>query len=315
MPIQLTEQALRKIFPKAPQAVLDDFMHKQHLLDKAGVNHTRTRLAHFFANIEHETGGFTIPNLTESTKYSAKRACQVWPSRYHSEAECYQKVGSWAGDPDFGKKLLDVTYGGRMGNRPGTHDGSNYIGRGGPQWTGRDGYLELERRTGLPAVSSPEVAARLDKQTEVCTAFWDWKRLNETADAGNLKATRKRWNGGYIGMADVESRLQGNDPYIKVLQNVESNVLVMKTLPGEPPTKVPPPEVVKAATDKERKVIATSTLGEAATVGTKTVTEQETKPMTNYVIEWTLIGAFAAAFIVAVVLIYKKREAIKSNWF
>jgi len=43
------------------------------VLDAAGITHTRTRLAYFFANIEHESGGFTIPSLTENTRYTAER--------------------------------------------------------------------------------------------------------------------------------------------------------------------------------------------------------------------------------------------------
>jgi len=72
-PIQLTPQAMRQIFPRAPQAVLDAFVAKQSVLDAAGITHTRTRLAYFFANIEHESGGFTIPSLTENTRYTAER--------------------------------------------------------------------------------------------------------------------------------------------------------------------------------------------------------------------------------------------------
>jgi predicted chitinase len=48
--------------------VLDAFVAKQSVLDAAGITHTRTRLAYFFANIEHENGGFTIPSLTENTR-------------------------------------------------------------------------------------------------------------------------------------------------------------------------------------------------------------------------------------------------------
>lgn len=56
---------MRPIFP---QAVLDAFVAKQGVLTKAGINHTETRLAYFFASIEHECGGFTIRNLTENVR-------------------------------------------------------------------------------------------------------------------------------------------------------------------------------------------------------------------------------------------------------
>jgi hypothetical protein len=118
---------MRQIFPRAPQAVLDAFVAKQSVLDAAGITHTRTRLTYFFANIEHESDGFTIPNLTENTRYTAERMVQVWPNRFPSAAAVRAKYGAADG---WQLKAFDDIYGNRMGNRPGSHDGSTYIGRG-----------------------------------------------------------------------------------------------------------------------------------------------------------------------------------------
>src|SRR3954471_5277620 len=92
-------------------------------------------IAHAMAQFSHECGAGT--DMTENINYTAKRACEVWPSRFRDEADCFSKVGSFAGDPDFRIKLIDNVYGGRNGNRPGTHDGSTFIGRGLSQVTGR----------------------------------------------------------------------------------------------------------------------------------------------------------------------------------
>jgi predicted chitinase len=206
--IKLTNESMRAIFPRAPQAVIDAFVAKQGLLTKAGINATRVRMAYFFANIEHECGGFTIPNLTENIGYTAARMAQVWPNRFPSASSVQAKYGTEAG---WQKAAFDDIYGRRMGNRPGTSDGSTYIGRGGPQWTGRDGYAALERLTGLPAVAIPAVASQLDKQPEVCVAFWQWKNLNRFADAGDFVGCVKAWNGGQNGMADRRAQMAGND--------------------------------------------------------------------------------------------------------
>jgi predicted chitinase len=96
-------------------------------LDAAVITHTRTRLTYFFANLEHESGGFTIPNLTENTRYTAERMVQVWPNRFPSAAAVRAKYGTADG---WQLKAFDDIYGNRMGNRPGSHDGSTYIGRG-----------------------------------------------------------------------------------------------------------------------------------------------------------------------------------------
>lgn len=229
--IKLTATDLRAMLPRAPQVVIDAFASKQDLLTKAGINASRARMAYFFANIEHECGGFTIPNLTENINYTAARMAQVWPSRFKSAADVQQKYGTGAG---WQKRAFDDIYGNRMGNRPGTSDGSRYIGRGGPQWTGRDGYANLQRLTGLPAVDHPEVATRLDLQPEVCVAFWTWKNLNRFADAGDFVGCVKAWNGGTNGLADRRHLMAGNDPIIQRLETVNS------IAPTVPDPKKPP---------------------------------------------------------------------------
>ncbi|MFC0243696.1 glycoside hydrolase family 19 protein [Rhodopseudomonas telluris] len=234
MPIKLTAADWRAIFPRAPQQVVDAFAAKQAVLDKAGITATRTRLAYFLANVEHECGGFTIPTLTENINYTAARMAQVWPSRFKSAAAVVAKYGAARG---WQAKAIDDIYGNRMGNRPGTSDGSRYIGRGGPQWTGRDGYAALERITGLPAVMNPEIASRLDLQPEICAAFWQWKGLNRYADAGDFAGCVKAWNGGSNGMADRKAQMAGNDPIVRRLQVVSDQAAAIPDVKAAPVTK------------------------------------------------------------------------------
>lgn len=228
--IELTAAAMRQMFPNAPQAAIDAFVAKQNVLTNAGINKTRDRLAYFFANIEHECGGFTIPNLTENINYTAARMAAVWPNRFKSAAAVQAKYGTGTG---WQKRAFDDIYGSRMGNRPGTSDGSTFIGRGGPQWTGRDGYEALERLTGLPVVADPSIASRLDMQPEICAAFWAWKSLNRFADAGDFTGCVKIWNGGTNGMADRLSLMAGNDPILKRLGSLDAAAVAL------PPTPVP----------------------------------------------------------------------------
>lgn len=245
--IKLTAESMRAIFPRAPKAVIDAFVAKQNLLAKAGINASRVRMAYFFANIEHECGGFTIPNLTENINYTASRMAQVWPNRFANAEAVQAKYGT---SPGWQKKAFDSIYGNRMGNRPGTSDGSTYIGRGGPQWTGRDGYAALERLTGIPAVAKPELASQLDMQPEVCTAFWVWKDLNRFADTGNFVGCVKAWNGGTNGLADREHLMAGNDPIIKRLEIVETIAPTLgeeKTPTLTPVPKPAPPSITAPA--------------------------------------------------------------------
>ncbi|MDF3809254.1 MULTISPECIES: hypothetical protein [Rhodopseudomonas] len=216
--IKLTASDWRAIWPRAPQQLIDAFAAKQAVLDAAGITASKVRLAYFCANIEHECCGFTISNLTENINYSAARMAVVWPNRFKNAGDVVAKYGT---APGWQRRAFDEIYGNRMGNRAGTSDGSRYIGRGGPQWTGRDGYAALQRITTLPAVDNPNIVSRLDLQPEICAAFWQWKNLNRFADAGDFKGCVRAWNGGNNGMADRLAQMAGNDPIIQRLALVE----------------------------------------------------------------------------------------------
>lgn len=324
MTIQLTPEAMRAMFPRAPQQVLDDFVANQDVLTKAGVNHTRTRLAFFFANLEHETDGFTIRGLTENINYSADRAAQIWPGRFRdsngvpSAAVVRAKYGT---APGWQQLMFDDVYGNRMGNRPGTRDGSRFIGRGGPQWTGREGYEALQERAGLPAVERPAEAARADRQAVVCAAFWAWKNMNPKADVGDFRGVVRAWNGGYIGLQDRQHRYAGNDPIIARLAEVDRLMPAVKELPGKPPTSTPPKEVVNEATKRERQAqaggIGTAGAG-GANEAVKTGTEQPNKPGAAFlppVVAWSLVGVGVAVLVIATILVARKKAAIIKNWF
>jgi putative chitinase len=300
MPIQLTPEGMRAIFPKAPQPVIDAFIAKQNTLADAGVNFTRPRLADFCANIGHECNDFTIPGLKENINYSAERMAQVWPNRFKSADAVRAKYGT---APGWQLKAFDDIYGGRMGNRAGTSDGSRYIGRGGPQWTGRDGYAECGRRTGLPALSVPDSICAYDVQPEVSAAFWSWKDLNPKSDAGDFTGLVKRWNGGTNGLADRKSR---RARYLDIVKN----------LPGSPPTPEPPKHVIDAATTKERATrnagIAT---GGAGAAHEATVAADVNKPLLSPIVTYSLIGVGVAVILVATFLIVRKKAAVVRNWF
>lgn len=314
MTIQLTAAALRAIFPRAPQAVLDAFLAKQDVLTKAGVNHTRPRLAYFFANIEHECGGFTIKNLTENINYTAERMAAVWPNRFASAAAVRAKYGS---EPGWQLHAFDDIYGNRMGNRPGTRDGSTFIGRGGPQWTGRDGYEECAKRTGMPAVTVPEDVSDFDKQPEVCAAFWDWKGLNRFADTGNFTGAVKVWNGGTNGLADRQALMAGNDPILAKLANVDTLMPVIKSLPGAPPTAKPPADVIADATKNERRARTGAVAGGLASGGHEVAKETTgTAPsVLPSVAVYSALGLFIGVAVVATLLIVRKKAAVVANWF
>lgn len=232
MPIKLTATALKQIYPRAPQAVIDAFVsvEGQNRLHSAGITDNAQRLAVALAHCHHETSGFSIPKLTENINYTAERMAAVWPNRFATPATVRYKYGTAKG---WQKKAIDDIYGNRMGNRPGTSDGSDFIGRGGPQITGRNGYSEVGKRAGLPLETEPELACLPENQPAILAAFWSWKNLNIQADNGGVDATVRPWNGGINGLADRRAQFARILPIVKKLA-------VVPDLPEAPKPKPTP---------------------------------------------------------------------------
>lgn len=227
MVLTVTEADWRALWPRAPEAVIRAFADQPGPLDRAGITETRTRLAYTLANVEHECDGFTIRDLTENIRYTAERMAEVWPDRFDSADAVRAEFGTGKG---WQLRAFDDIYGGRMGNREGTRDGSTYIGRGGPQVTGRDGYRQVGRRCGLDLEGHPELATRPEHQPAILAAFYEWKGLSRWADAGKFEAFVRAWNGGTNGMADRRDRMAGNEPIIRRLRSTVRTFSVLEAL-------------------------------------------------------------------------------------
>jgi putative chitinase len=149
------------------------------------------RLCHWLGQFAQESRGFT--DLEENLSYSAERLCKVWPTRFPT----LKSALPYARNPEA---LANKVYSFRMGNdEPG--DGWRYRGRG-PQLTGKENYGNAERRTGLPLLSNPDLAAQPENFVLLACDYWDAKNCNQAADADNLVLVTKRINGGSIGIQE-----------------------------------------------------------------------------------------------------------------
>lgn len=157
-------------------------------------------IAHAMAQFSHECGAGT--EMTENIHYTPERACVVWPSRFSSAADCLHKVNAFVGDPTFPVKLIDNVYGTRMGNRPGTHDGSNFIGRGLSQTTGREGYTKLAAKTGLDLINHPDLVSSAANALECGVADFILCGCLPFAASDDIQGVTKHLNGGFIGLAE-----------------------------------------------------------------------------------------------------------------
>lgn len=168
---------------KADKVYLAALFDGQPQIEAAGIN-TPLRLAHFLAQIFHETGGLTV--LRENMKFSAKRIQAVWPTR--PEAVRY------AGNPEG---LANSVYANRMGNGPpSSGDGFRYRGHGFMQTTGKSAFAKYGKRMGVDLVSNPDLI--LDPRYALMPALFEWQDMgcNALADRNAIKQIGNAINRG-----------------------------------------------------------------------------------------------------------------------
>ena len=167
---------------------------------------TTSLVAHAMSQFSHECNNGST--LVENINYSPDRASAIWPGRFSSGADCLAKVGCNAGDPAFPIKLLDLVYGNRNGNRPGTSDGSKFIGRGLAQVTGRDNYEYLGKKFGLNLVDQPELVNDPEHALKCGIAIFIKCGCLDPAQNDNVAGVTKRLNGGSVGLDDRTLKLE-----------------------------------------------------------------------------------------------------------
>lgn len=200
MPVKITLPQITFLAPNAHTGYRNAFPTAQAVLDRYGISVNSLRVAHFLAQVLHESGGLTVH--FENLNYSAKRLPVVWPTRFRPRGPL--DPAAFALNPE---KLANEVYGKRMGNTaPG--DGFKYRGRGLLQLTGKDSYKEATQilRSFNPAapdfVAQPDLVISPEWCVEVAAAEWRAKGCNELADKDMLQAITKRINGGLNGLAD-----------------------------------------------------------------------------------------------------------------
>jgi putative chitinase len=144
---------------RASELALSGIVH----MTAKGILDTPNRLAHFMAQVAHESGGF----------------------RYMEEIASGQ---AYEGREDLGNVVAG--------------DGRRYKGRGPLQLTGRANYRKFGRVVGVDMERHPEIAAYPSIGLWVACQYWADKGLNQLADADDVVAVTRRVNGGQNGLAD-----------------------------------------------------------------------------------------------------------------
>lgn len=226
MTIVLTAALMKSIYPNISEVQSKAFVDRQAVM--ANILDSEEATALCFANMYAETSGFALAGLTENIHYTAARMAAVWPNRFKSAAAVEARYGTAAG---WQNAAFNEIYGNRMGNRPNTHDGSWYIGRGGPQLTGRDEYETIGDMIKVDLINNPNAACRPELQPDIVAAYWQSKNLDRfIGSVVDIVGARKVWNGGTNGLDVVQKQ------YPRILKLLSNHLPVTAAISVQLPT-------------------------------------------------------------------------------
>ena len=151
---------------------------------------TLNRVAGFFANVIHESSGFS--RLTENMNYSKERLVQVWPKRFSTNGRANGSPNALATRLHRNPELIaNHVYSNRMGNgSPESGDGWRYRGRGPIQTTGKYNYMRVSEQTGLDCVANPDLIATPQGGVLASCLFWFNNPCRTYADRNDFDGVR-----------------------------------------------------------------------------------------------------------------------------
>lgn len=166
------------------------------LLAKYGLT-TGIRLAHFFAQVAHESG---LKPVSENLNYSEEGLLKTF-KKYFTPIS----AKDYARKPE---KIANRVYANRMGNGDEkSGDGWKYRGKGFIQITGKDNYKALSKDTGVDYITNPDLLLR--EADSMLSALWYWNRINgnSKADKDDILSITKAINGGTNGLEHRKAEL------------------------------------------------------------------------------------------------------------
>jgi putative chitinase len=178
------------------------------LLNRNGIN-TPLRLAHFFAQIHHESGGGK--RLAENLNYSKDGLLKIFRSDFDTNKDRrlspteIRVAEMLARKPE---QIANFVYANQNGNGGvNSGDGWRFKGRGYIQITGRANYRELSKDVGIDFVSKPELLEQEVNAMISAVWFWTDKKINQVADRDDLNRVTRIINGGFNGIEERKDLL------------------------------------------------------------------------------------------------------------
>jgi len=162
---------------------------------------TPEHVAQWIAQVREESAG--LSRLRESLDYSVDALLSKFGRHRISEADA-RAFGREGKRPANQREIAMRIYGGEwglknLGNRIGTTDPWDRIGRGLPQVTGLANYIECGKVIGVDLMRDPS-ALEL-RSTGAAATKWVWDKHDLTRYGGNVEAVTRKINGGANGLA------------------------------------------------------------------------------------------------------------------
>jgi putative chitinase len=193
---------------------MDALENGKELLLEAEINHP-LRLAHFLAQIYHESGGLQF--LREDMSYSGKRILEVFGAGKHSAAVRQHEVEKLEHNS---RALAERVYGlgnpkkaEELGNTK-AGDGYRYRGNGLMQLTGRANHRIIGQSCGVDFEGSPNLVTSAEHALKPAVYYWTLNRINALADRDDTEGVTRRINRGRMGLKE---RKQLKDLFLKAL--------------------------------------------------------------------------------------------------
>jgi putative chitinase len=156
---------------------------------------TPLRLAHFMAQIDHESG---LKSVRESCYYKTIASLR---STFYSPFKA-KSDGFVSGYLRNTEKCANYVYSNRGGNgNEDSGDGFKYRGGGMIQNTFKDGYRKLTKDTGIDFLGNPDlILVEANAMIAACN-YWKGANLNKYADLDDLDAVSDLINKGRLTAA------------------------------------------------------------------------------------------------------------------
>lgn len=176
------------------QGDAEQYIHQfEEALPRYGIAASRLRLAHFFAQVLHESGCMRFD--AENLNYSSDALRRVFGKYFPTK----QEADAYARQPE---RIANRVYANRMGNRGEVSgDGWRYRGRGLIQLTGRSNYKAFAAWAGNERIVDEPDLVSSDYAVHSAVFFWDRHKLNRFADNDDVVGITRRINGGDNGLA------------------------------------------------------------------------------------------------------------------